>query len=436
VNVGIVGTGYVGLVTGACLAEVGNDVVCLDIDAAKIASLQAGKAPFYEPELDGLLAKNVSEERLSFTTDPARLAKQRAIFLCVGTPSGDDGNADLSALFAALDSILPHADGPKILVLKSTVPVGTAEKVRALIARAGSQAHSVVSNPEFLKQGAAIDDFMKPDRVVVGTSDEAAGDEISALYKPFVRTGRPILRMDHRSAEMMKYAANALLATRITFMNQLANLCDAVGADIEAVRLAIGTDLRIGPAFLFAGAGWGGSCFGKDMRALAHLGNQHQTPLSLIEAALDSNASQPLRVVEKLKNSLGSLENTTVALWGLSFKPGTDDVRDAPSLVVARALLEGGAALRVYDPKGQDNFLRALGPAPRVFAAPSAYEALRGADALALLTEWGAFRTPDFHRIKGLLAKPIIVDGRNQYDPEQLAKLGFTYSGIGRAGGA
>lgn len=433
VKIGIVGSGYVGLVTGACFAEVGNDVLCQDIDAGKIDGLNAGKAPFYEPGLDGLIAKNVSEERLRFTLDPARLARQRAIFLCVGTPSNAEGDADLSALFAAIDSILQHADGPKILVLKSTVPVGTAERVRAVLAAKGGHAHAVVSNPEFLKQGAAVSDFMKPDRVVIGSAEKAAGDEIESLYKPFIRTGRPVLRMDHRSAEMMKYAANALLATRITFMNQLANLCDEVGADIEMVRLAIGADVRIGPAFLFAGAGWGGSCFGKDMRALSHLGRSVNAPLTVVESALASNAAQPLRVVEKLAAALGSVEGATVALWGLSFKPETDDVRDAPSITVARELLARGATVRVFDPKGQANFLRAVGEHPRLLPVASAYEALRGADALALLTEWSAFRNPDFERIKSSLARPIIVDGRNQYDPAELRALGFRYYGIGRA---
>jgi UDPglucose 6-dehydrogenase len=431
-KIGIVGTGYVGLVTGACFAEMGNDVLCQDVDAQKIELLQAGKAPFYEPELDALLAKNLAEERLGFTLEPARIARQRFIFFCVGTPSDSEGDADLTALFAALDAVAAAADGPRIFVLKSTVPVGTADRVKARLREKSAHPHAVVSNPEFLKQGAAVSDFMKPDRVVVGTSDEPAGDEVEGLYKPFVRTGKPILRMDHRSAELMKYAANALLATRITFMNQLANLCDGVGADIEKVRLALGSDARIGPAFLFAGAGWGGSCFGKDLRALAHLGRRADAPITLVEEALASNARQPLRVVEKLKSALGELSGKTIALWGLSFKPGTDDVRDAPSIPIARALLAEGATLRVFDPKGTQNFLRAILDPRGVFVAENAYHALRGADALALLTEWSAFRNPDFDRVKSLLKSPVVVDGRNQYEPEQLRALGFRYYGIGR----
>jgi UDPglucose 6-dehydrogenase len=434
-KIGIVGTGYVGLVTGACFAEMGNDVVCQDIDAAKIARLSAGEVPFFEPDLEDLLRKNAAEERLRFTTDAAELARQRVIFFCVGTPSDTEGDADLSALLAAVDAVARAAEGPKILVLKSTVPVGTADRVKARLLERARHTCAVISNPEFLKQGAAVGDFMKPDRVVIGADDEAAGDEVEALYRPFVRTGKPILRMDHRSAELMKYAANALLATRITLMNQLANLCEQVGADIESVRLALGADARIGPTFLFAGVGWGGSCFGKDLRALAHLGRRAGAPVTLAEEVLASNERQPLTVLDKLGRELGDLTGKSVALWGLAFKPATDDVREAPSLTVAREILKRGGALQIYDPKASANFMRALGDGARVTVAKSAYEALRGADALVLLTEWSAFRNPDFERVRGLLRRPLIIDGRNQYDPAEMARLGFTYFGIGRACG-
>ena len=431
-KIGIVGTGYVGLVTGACMADMGNDVVCHDIDPQKISQLQDGKAIIYEPGLAPLIEKNIAEDRLLFTTEAARLAKQRLIFFCVGTPSDSNGDADLTALFAAADGVFLHADGPRVLILKSTVPVGTAEKIKARARERSQHAHAVVSNPEFLKQGAAVSDFMMPDRVVIGTEDEPAGDEVEALYKSFVRTGKPILRMDHRSAELMKYAANALLATRITFMNQVANLCDKVGADVEMVRLGLGADARIGPAFLFPGVGWGGSCFGKDLKALSYLGRGVGAPMTLAEEALASNAKQPLLVVEKLSAVLGELSGKTIALWGLSFKPSTDDVREAPSLTVAKALLALGVTLRVYDPKASENFMQNLPSRERVVVVSHVYEAPMGADALVLLTEWSAFRSPDFERIKSLLRTPVIIDGRNQYDPEVLRALGFIYRGVGR----
>jgi UDPglucose 6-dehydrogenase len=431
-KIGIIGTGYVGLVTGACLADMGNDVVCYDTDSLKIGQLQSGKSPFYEPGLEPLIAKNVSEERLFFTTDAALLAKQKIIFFCVGTPSDANGNADLSALFEASDIAFAKADGARIFILKSTVPVGTAEKIKGRAKERSKFIHAFVSNPEFLKQGNAVSDFMKPDRVVIGTDNEEAGDQIEALYKPFVRTGKPILRMDHRSAELMKYAANALLATRITFMNQLANVCDKVGADVEMIRMGLGTDSRIGPAFLFAGVGWGGSCFGKDLRALSFLSEELGVPMTLAKTAHDSNQRQPLVVIEKLVSSLGSLSGKTLAIWGLSFKPSTDDVREAPSITIANELLRLGAKLQVYDPKATENFLKGLPDASRVVAASTAYEALQGADALLLLTEWSAFRNPDFERMKALLKQPIIIDGRNQYEPQTLRALGFTYYGVGR----
>jgi UDPglucose 6-dehydrogenase len=414
------------------MADTGNDVVCQDIDPQKISQLQEGKAIIYEPSLAPLIEKNIAEERLLFTTNAARLAKQRIIFFCVGTPSDNNGDADLTALFLAADGVFANADGPRILVLKSTVPVGTAEKLKARAKERSKHAHAVVSNPEFLKQGAAVSDFMKPDRVVIGTQDKQAGDEVEALYKSFVRTGKPILRMDHRSAELMKYAANALLATRITFMNQVANLCDKVGADVEMVRLGLGADARIGPAFLFPGVGWGGSCFGKDLKALSYLGRGVGAPMTLAEEALASNAKQPLLVVEKLTAVLGELSGKSIALWGLSFKPSTDDVREAPSLTVARALLALGATLRVYDPKASENFLQSLSSREGVTVVSHAYEAPVGADALVLLTEWSVFRNPDFERIKSLLRTPVIIDGRNQYDPEELRALGFLYRGVGR----
>jgi UDPglucose 6-dehydrogenase len=431
-KIGIIGTGYVGLVTGACMAEMGNDVVCQDIDAQKIAQLQNGKAIIYEPSLAPLISKNVVEERMLFTTDAALLAKQRIIFFCVGTPPDTKGNANLTALFAAVDSVFANADGSRILVLKSTVPVGTAEQIKARAKERSAHTHLIVSNPEFLKQGAAVSDFMKPDRIVIGAEDEASGDEVEALYKSFIRTGHPVLRMDHRSAELMKYAANALLATRITFMNQVANICDKVGADVEKIRLGLGADTRIGPAFLFAGVGWGGSCFGKDLKALSFLGRAVGAPITLAEEALSSNAKQPLLVIEKLSAVFGDLSGKLITLWGLSFKPSTDDVREAPSLAIAQELLRFGASLQVYDPKATDNFLQNIPNRERVTPVAKAYEALAGADALVLLTEWSIFRNPDFERIKSLLRTPVIIDGRNQYDPNTLRSMGFIYHGIGR----
>jgi UDPglucose 6-dehydrogenase len=433
VKVAVIGTGYVGLVVGACLAETGNDVVCADVDAEKIAGLRAGRLPIYEPGLEPLVTRNQREGRLAFTTDVgAAVERSDIVFIAVGTPPDEDGSADLQHVLEAARTIGRHMNRPKIVITKSTVPVGTAERVRAEIARHTATPFHICSNPEFLKEGAAVEDFMKPDRVVVGVDSPEAAQVLGELYAPFVRTGNPIMFMDIPSAEMTKYAANAMLATRISFMNELARLCEAVGADVTLVRKGIGSDRRIGPAFLFPGPGYGGSCFPKDVRALVKTGEAAGVPLQILQAVEAANERQKRVLFDKLARHLaGRLPGATVAVWGLAFKAETDDVRESPALALVGQLLAAGAEVRVHDPAAMPAARRHLGD--RVCYAAHAYEALEGAAALAIVTEWLEYRNPDFERMKALLAQPLIVDGRNLYDPARLARLGFTYDSIGRA---
>ncbi|HKA60565.1 MAG TPA: UDP-glucose/GDP-mannose dehydrogenase family protein [Gemmatimonadales bacterium] len=430
-KVAIVGTGYVGLVVGACLAETGNDVICADVDTSKINGLKQNKIPIYEPGLEPMVVRNQREGRLSFTTDVAQAVEtSEVIFIAVGTPPDEDGSADLQHVLAVARTIGENMNTSKLVVTKSTVPVGTAEKVRAEIARHTTTPFHVCSNPEFLKEGAAVDDFMKPDRVVVGVDSDHAAKVIEELYAPFVRTGNPLIVMDIPSAEMTKYAANAMLATRISFMNQIARLCEAVGANVTHVRRGIGSDRRIGQAFLFPGPGYGGSCFPKDVKALIRTASENEVALDVLQAVEDANDAQKHVLFEKLKRHLGDLQQKTVAVWGLAFKAETDDVRESPALVLVEALLCEGVKVQVHDPAAMKTAARHLGS--RVKYAAHAYDALAGADALAVVTEWLEYRNPDFARMKQLLTQPLIVDGRNLYDPVKLGRLGFTYDSIGR----
>jgi UDPglucose 6-dehydrogenase len=435
-RVGVFGAGYVGLVTGTCLAEMGNDVVVCDIDPERVAMLRSGFMPIYEPGLDELVQRNLGERRLRFTTEAGEtVAHGEVLFIAVGTPSDVDGSADLSAVLGVAREIGRHADGPKIVVNKSTIPVGTAEKVRAILSEVSDHEFHVVSNPEFLKEGTAVEDFMKPDRVVVGSLEPAAREVMRALYAPFVRTGNPILFMDPRSAEMTKYAANAMLAARITFMNEIANLCDLVGADVDHVRIGLGSDRRIGPAFLFPGIGFGGSCFPKDVRALEQLAHQMSYDFQIIKAVHRVNDSQKRLLVDRMRAHFGGdLSSRRFALWGLAFKPRTDDVREAPSLVVIEALLSAGAQVCAFDPEAMDNARLLFGE--RIDYAANAYQALEGADALVVVTEWNEFRFPDFVRVRSLLKNPVVFDGRNVYDPQRMAAMGFVYYSIGRPSGS
>jgi UDPglucose 6-dehydrogenase len=430
-KVTVIGSGYVGLVAGACLAETGNDVVCADRDEGKIARLREGLLPIYEPGLEPLVARNVAEGRLRFTTDLGEAVRHGdVVFIAVGTPPGEDGSADLQHVLAVATTIGQHLDRFKVVVTKSTVPVGTAEKVRAALAATGATDYAVASNPEFLKEGAAIDDFMKPDRVVLGTDDPRAEELLRDLYAPFVRSGAPILFMDIPSAEVTKYAANAMLATRISFMNQIAELCERVGADVFAVRKGIGSDSRIGNAFLFPGPGYGGSCFPKDVQALVHTARGVGMAPELFEAVEAVNLRQKQVMVAKLSALLGAMRGTTVAVWGLAFKAGTDDMRESPAVALIDALLAAGASVRAHDPEAM-TVARGVWD-DRIVYATDPYHALEGADALAVVTEWLVYRTPDFDRIKATLHRPIVVDGRNLYEPARMARLGFQYAGIGR----
>src|SRR5262250_3157966 len=414
----VVGTGYVGLVAGTCFAESGNDVVCIDNVAAKVEALRKGQVPIYEPGLAELIGRNVAEGRLSFSMDLADAVQRSLVcFLAVGTPSADSGAADLSSVWSVAREIARTMDGYRVIVTKSTVPVGTGERIRTLMKELTQHPFDVVSNPEFMKEGAAIEDFMKPDRVVIGASSARAIEIMREAYEPFVRTGNPILVMDNASAEMTKYAANALLATRISFMNEMANLCERVGADVDQVRRGIGDDRRIGHHFLFPGVGYGGSCFPKDVKAVIHTAQERGMRFPLLNAVEEVNDAQKRRLVEKVVAEFGErLEGRRFAVWGLAFKPRTDDMREAPSITVINGLLERGAAVAVHDPE-------ALGPARQLFGDRVTYhrvnyEALEGADALLIITEWNEFRRPDFPRMKELLKRPIILDGRNLYDPD------------------
>jgi UDPglucose 6-dehydrogenase len=430
-NVAVVGTGYVGLVMGAGLAEMGNTVICADVDAAKVERLKRNEIPIYEPGLDPLVVRNQAEGRLAFTTDVGdAVERSDLVFIAVGTPPDEDGSADLTHVLSVADTIGRHMNRPKVVVTKSTVPVGTAEKVRAAVAARSAVRFSVASNPEFLKEGAAVQDFMKPDRIVLGVDSTEAEAALRELYEPFVRSGNPLLFMDIPSAEVTKYAANATLAARITLMNQFANLCEKVGADVEQVRRGIGSDARIGKAFLFPGPGYGGSCFPKDVKALCATGRDVGAPLEVLECVESVNERQKRVPVEKLRRALGSLKGTTVAVWGLAFKAQTDDMREAASLVVVEELLAAGAKLRVHDPKALAEARRRFGD--RVTYVEHRYDALDGADALVILTEWQEYRVLDYDQARRLLKRRVVVDARNLYEPARMREHGFTYDSIGR----
>jgi UDPglucose 6-dehydrogenase len=433
-HVAVVGSGYVGLVAGACLAETGNDVVCVDVDAGKIERLNRNEIPIYEPGLEPMVERNHAEGRLAFSTDIASAVKRaRVIFIAVGTPPGEDGSADLQHVLAVATTIGKHMESPKVVVTKSTVPVGTATKVRAAIEAETKIPVSICSNPEFLKEGAAIDDFMKPDRVVIGVDSDEAREVMGELYAPFVRTGNPIIFMDIASAEVTKYAANAMLATRISFMNQIAEFCEKVGADVKLVRQGIGSDRRIGQAFLFPGPGYGGSCFPKDVKALVRSGTEVGIRFDLLEAVEAVNERQKLLLFRKVVRILGEkLAGKRIAIWGLAFKAETDDLRESPAIPLVRSLVGRGAVVRAHDPK-------AMEAAHGVFAdtvtyAKDLYDAIDGADALIVVTEWLVYRNPDFDRMKQALRRPLVIDGRNLYEPARMAALGFEYHGIGRRG--
>lgn len=438
-KVTVVGSGYVGLVSGACLAEVGNDVLCLDVDPNKIAILNDGGIPIHEPGLEAMIARNRAAGRITFTTDVAMAARHGTVqFIAVGTPPGEDGSADLQYVVAAARSIGKHMDGYRVVVDKSTVPVGTADRVRAAIgeelaSRGAAMDFSVVSNPEFLKEGAAIDDFMRPDRIVVGADDERAISLMRELYAPFQRNHERLLVMDVRSAELTKYAANAMLATRISFMNELANLAEKLGADIELVRQGIGSDPRIGYHFLYAGAGYGGSCFPKDVKALIRTARSAGQELQILGAVESANEQQKSVLARKVVARFGeSLGGRHFALWGLAFKPNTDDMREAPSIVLVNELIRRGATITAYDPVAMTEARRVFGTQPQLSYADSPTAALNGADALLIMTEWKEFRSPDFEAIKAALKQPVIVDGRNLFEPVTVRRYGVDYSAIGR----
>ena len=430
-RIAVVGTGYVGLVAGACFAESGNDVVCVDKDAAKLRMLRDGQMPIYEPGLEELVRRGMAEKRLTFTGSLAKAVRDaQVIFIAVGTPQGEDGSADLQHVMRVAEDIADAMDGYKVIVDKSTVPVGTAARVRAVIAGRTAHPFSVVSNPEFLKQGAAVDDFLKPDRVVIGVEDDRAREIMLELYAPYTRTGAPMLVMDCASAELAKYAANAMLATRISFMNEVANVCERVGADVDQVRRAMGTDRRIGSAFLFPGIGYGGSCFPKDVKAMLKFAADKDYDFRILQAVESVNRYQKTVLFEKMTAHFGTLKGRTIAVWGLAFKPRTDDMREAPSVPLIEALLAAGAKVRAFDPE-------AAGQARQVFAdrivyAKNPYDAVKHADALALVTEWNEFRRPDFERIHKSMRTPVVFDGRNIFTPEQMRAAGFTYYSIGR----
>jgi UDPglucose 6-dehydrogenase len=431
-NVAVIGTGYVGLVVGACLAETGNDVICADIDEGKVGRLSQGEIPIYEPGLEDLVERNLEDKRLRFTTDVALAVREsEIIFIAVGTPPGEDGSADLKHVLAVAETIGRNMNGEKVVITKSTVPVGTASLVRDAIGKHSSIVAHVCSNPEFLKEGAAVDDFMKPDRVVIGTDSPHARELLRELYEPFVRTGKPVLFMDIGSAEITKYAANAMLATRISFMNMIAQLCSEVGADVDMVRRGIGTDSRIGSAFLFAGCGYGGSCFPKDVQALVRTLRAYSVHSGILETVEAVNEQQKRWVGQQVSARFGEdLSGRRFGVWGLSFKPETDDMREAPSLVVIHELLQRGAEVRAHDPEALDAARVHFGD--RITYCDNNYDAIDGADALLILTEWLPYRAPDFRRIRQLLAAPVIVDGRNLFEPVRMAEIGFDYVSVGR----
>ncbi len=429
----VVGTGYVGLVSGTCFAETGNHVVCVDIDENKVKRMQSGEVPIYEPGLEVLFERNTKQGRLSFTTDLAEGVKDaEIIFLALPTPPGADGSADLKYILKVADDLSKIITDYKVIVDKSTVPVGTADKVHAMLAtNLDESLFDVVSNPEFLREGVAVDDFMKPERVVIGTSSAKASKVMERLYNPFVRQGNPLIFMDEKSAEMTKYAANSFLATKITFMNEVANLCEEVGANVDMVRNGIGSDSRIGKRFLFPGVGYGGSCFPKDVQALAKTAQENNYDFRILKSVMDVNEDQKSILSTRIKKYFGeSIANKTVGVWGLAFKPNTDDIREAPALTIIKELLEAGVKIRAFDPEAMNNVKELLGD--KITFCENQYDAIDGADALAIITEWNVFRTPDYEQIKSNLKEPIIFDGRNVFDPEDMVKRGFIYSSIGR----
>ncbi|KRT16867.1 UDP-glucose 6-dehydrogenase [Pedobacter ginsenosidimutans] len=431
-KIAVIGTGYVGLVTGTCLAETGNDVICVDINEAKVKKMQAGEVPIYEPGLDLLFHRNIEQERLTFTTNLADAVKDaQIIFMALPTPPGGDGAADLSYILGAAKDISKLITEYKVIVNKSTVPVGTADKVKAVFAENTSIEVDVVSNPEFLREGVAVDDFMKPDRVVLGTKSEKAKKLMTELYGPYVRQGNPILFMDERSSELTKYAANSFLATKITFMNEVANLCELVGADVDSVRRGIGSDDRIGKRFLFPGVGYGGSCFPKDVQALVKSSDDYAYDFQILKSVMEVNERQKTILVDKvLKYYKGDIKDKHFALWGLAFKPETDDIREAPALYIIDALVKNGATVTVFDPEAMTNVKNVIGD--QVNYAKNQYEALEGADALLIATEWSVFRNPDFEKIDNILKNKVVFDGRNLYDLQKMIDLGYYYNSIGR----
>ena len=432
-NIAIVGTGYVGLVSGTCFAETGNNVVCIDIDENKVLRMQNGEVPIYEPGLEVLFERNTKQGRLSFTTDLAEGIKNaEIIFLALPTPPGADGSADLKYVLKVAEDLSHIITDYKVIVDKSTVPVGTADKVYGrLAANLDESFFDVVSNPEFLREGVAVDDFMRPERVVIGTSSSKAKKVMERLYNPFVRQGNPVIFMDEKSAEMTKYAANSFLATKITFMNEVANLCEEVGANVDMVRKGIGSDSRIGKRFLFPGVGYGGSCFPKDVKALAKTAQENNYDFRILQSVMDVNEDQKSILSRRIKKYFGeSIANKTIGIWGLAFKPNTDDIREAPALTIIDELLKAGAQIKAFDPEAMENVKALMGD--KIILCDNQYDAIEGTDALAVVTEWNVFRTPDYDRIMSSLREPVVFDGRNVFDPVDMKERGFVYSSIGR----
>jgi UDPglucose 6-dehydrogenase len=430
-KIAVIGTGYVGLVSGTCFAETGNQVICVDINEEKVERMRNGEVPIYEPHLDVVFERNIKEGRIQFTTNLKEAVDfAEIIFLALPTPPGEDGSADLSYVLNVADKLGQIMTEYKVIVDKSTVPVGTSDKVEAAIKKHASVEFAVVSNPEFLREGFAIDDFLNPDRVVIGTSDPRAVKIMEELYKPFIRDGHPLIIMDEKSAELTKYAANAFLATKITFMNEIANFCELVGADVDKVRLGIGSDSRIGHKFLYPGIGFGGSCFPKDVSALLKSGKQVGYDFEIIQSVLDVNEKQKVTIVSKVKNYFGDVRGMKFAIWGLAFKPDTDDIREASALYIIEELLNAGAQVEVYDPEAMSNVQGVIGD--KISYAKNQYDALDNADALLIATEWSAFRNPDFDKIKSKLKQPVIFDGRNIFELDQMLNLGFYYNSVGR----
>lgn len=431
-NIAVVGTGYVGLVGGTCLAETGNNVICVDIDEAKVEKMRQGVMPIFEPGLDVLFERNIQEGRLTFTTQlQDAVDHAEVIFLALPTPPGEDGSADLSYILGVADDLGKKLKNYAVIVDKSTVPVGTADKVKAAIAANCTCDFDVVSNPEFLREGVAVDDFLKPDRVVIGASSDRARDIMTRLYEPYVRSGNPIIFMDERSAELTKYAANSFLATKITYMNEIANLCELVGADVDLVRKGVGSDFRVGKHFLYAGTGYGGSCFPKDVQALSKTSNEHDYDFQIIDSVMKVNERQKLVLMRKMDRFFkGDFAGRKIAMWGLAFKPNTDDIREAPALYLIDELLAKGVEIAAYDPEAMDNVKALYGD--QVEFVKNQYDALDGADALLVVTEWNAFRSPDFKQIEDKLKDKVIFDGRNIYSLDQMEELGFYYESIGR----